>query len=328
MTIQQRHPVRNVATIGMGSVGSGWAALLLAKGVRVHAFDPVEGAEARSRELIRGCWPSLVQLGLTQDVAASFDALSFSDTIEDAVCEADVVVENVPENLALKHDVFAKADAAAPAAALLLSSAGGIPATDIQSVCQHPERVLVMHPFNPSHLIPLVEIVPGKDTSAEAVDRALEFARALGKHPVVVSREQSGHMVNRLQFALVREAVRCVIDGVATPQDIDAAVRFGLAPRWLLMGGLQTVALAGGPGGMRGILDHAGEAIEKWWAPGEELKLTDDVRERLVAAADELADGGGFEEWVSWRDRQLVALLGAQADADLARPGIHDRTEP
>lgn len=310
----------NVAIIGMGSVGSGWAALLLANGAHVKAFDPLDGAMDRSKKLIHGCWPSLVKLGVCDQPAPPFEALSFAETIEDAVREADTVIENVPENLVLKQEVFAKIDGAAPTDALLLSSAGGIPATDIQGVCSHPERVLVMHPFNPSHLIPLVEIVPGEKTAQEAIDRALAFARALGKHPVVVSLEQSGHMVNRLQFALVREAIRCLKDGVATPQDIDAAVRYGLAPRWLLMGGLQTVSLAGGPGGMRGILDHAGGAMEQWWTPSGDVKLTDAVKAELSDAADELADGVGFEDWAAWRDEQLIAVLALQRHADADRP--------
>ncbi|MEM7568337.1 MAG: 3-hydroxyacyl-CoA dehydrogenase NAD-binding domain-containing protein [Pseudomonadota bacterium] len=309
-----------VAIIGMGSVGSGWAALLLAKGFQVNAYDPGEGAQSTAHALISGCWPSLAQLGLADGDQPPFEALSFAPSVEEAVRGCSVVIENVPEDLALKRDVFARADAAAPPDALLLSSAGGIAASDIQSVCRHPERMLVMHPFNPSHLIPLVEIVPGKQTSEEAAARTLAFARSLGKTPVTVSREQSGHMVNRLQFALVREAIRCLKDGVATPQDIDAAVRFGLAPRWLLMGGLQTVALAGGPGGMRGILDHAGQAMQQWWSPGDDIALTEELKEDLGSAADDLAGDADFEDWASWRDAQLIAVLGVQGQADNARP--------
>ncbi len=310
----------SVAIIGMGSVGAGWASLLLAHGAAVQAYDPVDGAQARAKALITGCWPSLKLLGLTNEAAPPLDGLSFCSTIAETVQDAAVVIENVPEDLAVKKEVFAKADAAAPIDALLLSSAGGLAATDIQTACSHPERMLVMHPFNPSHLIPLVEIVPGKKTSPDAVARTLAFARSLGKQPVTVAREQSGHMVNRLQFALVREAIRCLIDGIATPRDIDAAVRYGLAPRWLLMGGLQTVALAGGPGGMRGILDHAGNAMEQWWAPGPDVTLTDAVKDELAGAAEDLGAGGDFEDWVAWRDKQLIAVLSLQSQAEYARP--------
>lgn len=310
----------SVAIIGMGSVGSGWAALLLAQGAQVRAFDPVAGADERAKALIGGCWPSLKQMGQTHQDAPPFASLQFFGSIEETVEDVAVVIENVPEDLALKQDVFAKADAAAPPDALLLSSAGGIAATDIQSACAHPERMLVMHPFNPSHLIPLVEIVPGEKTSKQTVQRTLHFASSLGKQPVTIAKERSGHMVNRLQFALVREAIRCLMDGVATPQDIDAAVRYGLAPRWLLMGGLHTVALAGGPGGMRGILDHAGKAMEQWWAPGADLTVTDELKDQLAAAADELGAGAEFEEWAKWRDEQLIAVLSVQGQAEQARP--------
>ncbi|MEL7027842.1 MAG: 3-hydroxyacyl-CoA dehydrogenase NAD-binding domain-containing protein [Pseudomonadota bacterium] len=321
MTTTNGHAIDTAAVIGMGSVGSGWAALMLAKGLRVRAFDPSPGAAERSKRLIDGAWPSLVQLGLTADATPPFEAVDFCETVDAAVQGVGVVLENVPENLSLKHEILSRTDAAAPPTALILSSAGGIPTSELQSVCTHPERVVVMHPFNPAHLIPLVEIVPGKDTAPEATERAVRFAISLGKHPITLSKETPGHMVNRLQFALVREAIRCVIDGVASPHDIDAAVRFGLAPRWLLMGGLHTVALAGGPGGMRGILDHAGDAMQTWWATEDEFALTEDIKDQLVSAAEELSGGSDFEDWVSWRDSQLVALLGLQKDANLMRPG-------
>ncbi|MEM6626605.1 MAG: 3-hydroxyacyl-CoA dehydrogenase NAD-binding domain-containing protein [Pseudomonadota bacterium] len=313
-------PVETVAMIGLGSVGSGWAALLLARGVAVKGFDPGGGAADQSRMLIGQSWPSLIELGIASDPEPPFEKMTVCDTIVEAVTGADIIIENVPENLELKHNVMTQIDGAAANDALILSSAGGIAATELQSVCQHPERVIVMHPFNPSHLIPLVEIAPGQQTSQDTVDRTLALARFIGKEPIVVSGERPGHMVNRLQFALVREAIRCLADGVATPQDIDDAVRFGLAPRWVFQGGLQTLAMAGGPGGMKGILDHAGPAMQKWWATEEDYKLTDEIKAQLVDAAEQYAAGAEFSEWVAWRDRQLVNLLRLQSDADAQRP--------
>ena len=312
---------KTVAIIGLGSVGSGWAALLLAKGIAVRGFDPGDGAEALSKDLIAKSWPSLIELGLTTDAGPPLNAFTVIPSIAEAVDGAQVVFENVPERLDLKQDVVAKISDAAPAEALILSSAGGISPSDLQFACERPQRLAVMHPFNPAHLIPLVEIVPGKETSADTIEHAKAFAASIGKQPIVVAEGQPGHMVNRFQFALVREAFRCLAEGVASADDIEAAVRYGLAPRWLLMGGLHTVALAGGPEGMRGALDRFGRAMETWWATEADYKLSPKIEDAIVDAAGQLNGDAAFADWVVWRDTQLVSLLGLQAQADRGRPG-------
>jgi carnitine 3-dehydrogenase len=178
----------------------------------------------------------------------------------------------------------------------------------------------VVHPFNPSHLIPLVEIVDGKQTSPEVVAWAMDFVRFLNKEPVHVKLETSGHLTNRLQFALVKEAVACLAEGVASASDIDRAVRYGLAPRWMLMGSLLTLHLAGGKGGMKGILDHAGEAIESWWTPRQVPKLDKELIEMLAQASAEVADQQDVQDWVKWRDEQLVHVLKLQSESKSSQP--------
>lgn len=313
--------VRTATLLGMGSVGSGWATLLLAKGIRVRAFDPGEKARATAEKLISGAWPSLVKLKLTGEANPPLDQITFYENLDEAALHSDVVIENAPEKLALKQELLKAVDRVTGPDVPVLSSAGGIAPSSLQSGFVHPRRLAIMHPFNPSHLIPLVEIVGGENTAPETVDWAREFALLLGKKPVVVSGEMPGHMVNRLQFALVREAMSCLVDGLATAEDIDTAVRYGLAPRWLLQGGLQTVAMAGGPGGMGGILNHAGAAMEEWWTPRKHLKLTEDVRKKLAEAAKDLSRGKEFEDWAAWRDAQLVDMFNFQAQADWTRPG-------
>lgn len=312
--------VTTAAILGMGSVGAGWAALMLAKGIDLRAFDPMPEAEARAKRLITGSWPSLNALGKSALTDPPFGGLQFFETAEEAAAGADVIIEAVPEDLALKGPVIAAAETAGPEVPIL-SSAGGIPPSRLQAGCTNPDRVLVVHPFNPSHLIPLVEIVPGAATSAPIVAWARGFAEHLGKKPITLNAELPGHMVNRLQFALVREAVACLVNGIATPEDIDAAVRYGLAPRWLLQGALHTVGMAGGPGGMRGILDHAGPAMERWWAPSDGVAIDAATKEKLVAAAAELNQGAAFADWAAWRDSVLVEVLAGQSEADALRPG-------
>jgi len=269
---------------------------------------------------VSDAWPALIELKITSDSKPPLDQLRFVESAAAAARAADLVQENTPEKPELKARVFAELDGAATADKIILSSTGGIPPSQLQETCAHPERVVVVHPFNPSHLIPLVEVVGGKKTSAEVVQWAIDFARHVGKEPIHLHVEASGHMTNRLQFALVREAVSCLLEGIASAKDIDTAVRFGLAPRWMLMGSLLTLHLAGGPGGMKGILDHAGKAIEEWWTPMGQPRLTPETKARLVAASDEVADGRGIAAWVAWRDEQLVEVIKLQNASESREP--------
>jgi len=312
--------IRSVAVIGTGSVGASWAALFLSHGMEVVAYDPSEGAEERARAFIRDAWPALVELKIASDPKPPLDKLRFVESPAIAAIAADLVQENTPEKPELKARVLAEIDGAATPDKIILSSTGGIPPSQLQEACAHPERVVVVHPFNPSHLIPLVEVVGGKKTAPEVVQWAIDFSRHVGKQPIQLNVEATGHMTNRLQFALVREAVSCLLEGIASAKDIDAAVRFGLGPRWMLMGSLLTLHLAGGPGGMKGILDHAGKAIEEWWTPMGQPHLTSETKARLVAASEEVADGQGVAEWVAWRDEQLVDVIKLQATSESREP--------
>ncbi|TAL78974.1 MAG: hypothetical protein EPN76_04135 [Burkholderiaceae bacterium] len=317
--------VRSVAVIGTGSVGASWSALFLAHGLEVIAYDPAPDVELRTHHFINEAWPALVALGKANTPKPPLDRLRFVATAAQAALEAHVVQENVPEKPDLKARVLAEIDAAAAPEKIILSSTGGITPSVMQASCANPERLVVLHPFNPSHLMPLVEVVGGKHTKPEVIDWAMTFARHLGKQPIRLNAEAKGHMTNRLQFALVREAVACLIEGIASAQDIDAAVRYGLAPRWTLMGSLLTLHLAGGSGGMQGILAHAGKAIEEWWTPATLPGLTPQIVERLTAAADEVSSRQPVEDWVHWRDEALVSLLGLQRDAERQAP--HGDTE-
>jgi len=313
--------IRSVAVIGIGAVGANWSALFLAKGLRVFAHDPSPDAASRACAQIEAAWPSLCDLGVAATGHPPLDNLCFVDMAAEAVRAADLVQENTPEKPELKVRALAQLDAAASPDKIILSSTGGIPPSLLQSACSHPERLVVVHPFHPSHLIPLVEVVGGTQTADAVIEWAMAFSRHVGKHPIRINAEANGHMTNRLQFALVREAVACLVDGVASARDIDDAVRYGLGPRWALMGSLLTLHLAGGASGMRGILDHAGEAIEEWWTPRKSLQLTQDVKDALVHAADVLTQGETVQAWETWRDRSLVELLRLQQAGASVEPG-------
>jgi carnitine 3-dehydrogenase len=318
--------IRTVAVIGTGSVGASWAALFLAHGMKVVAHDPAPGAEARTRDFVSHAWPALKALDIANVDAPLLGNLRFVETLEEAALSADLVQENVPEKPELKAKVLAELDKYSTADKVIISSTGGIPPSKLQEVCKHPERVVVVHPFNPSHLVPLVEVVGGEKTSTEVIQWAMDFARYMGKQPIQLNAEANGHMTNRLQFALVREAVHCLVEGIASAQDIDKAVRYGLGPRWTLMGSLLTLHLAGGPGGMKGILDHAGKAIEEWWTPRGQPHLTPEVRQLLAVAGDEVSAAQPIAEWVRWRDQQLVEVIKLQTTGETRAPK-QSRTE-
>ncbi|MDO9278579.1 MAG: 3-hydroxyacyl-CoA dehydrogenase NAD-binding domain-containing protein [Polaromonas sp.] len=312
--------IQSIAVIGTGSVGASWATLFLAKGIRVYAYDKHPDSEQKTKAFVKSAWPALHELGVTALAEPDLTLLSFASTIKDAVYRADLVQENVYEDLEVKREVLKEIESGIADDTLIISSTGGIPPTELQKECRNPNRFVVVHPFNPSHLIPLVEVVGGMQTAPEVIDWAMEFARYMQKEPVHVKLESSGHLTNRLQFALVKEAVACLMEGVASASDIDRAVRYGLAPRWMLMGSLLTLHLAGGQGGMKGILNHAGQAIESWWTPRVVPKLDEKLIELLGQISSDVANQQDVQDWVKWRDEQLVNVLKLQA--------LSQKTEP
>ena len=226
--------VQRVAVVGTGVIGASWAAYFLAHGLDVNATDPSPGAEDRLRAAVAQHWPTLERFGLAP--GASVDRLRFHDSLEDAVSVADFVQENGPERADFKADLMRRMDEAAPPYAILASSSSGLSVTAMQALCARPERVVLGHPFNPPHMIPLVEVGGGEKTSPAVIAAAMAFYTAIGKRPIHVRREIKGHIANRLQAALWREAFHLVNEGVASVADIDTAIAQGPGLRWALMG--------------------------------------------------------------------------------------------
>ena len=307
-----------VAVIGTGVIGASWAALFLAHGLDVTAWDPAPGAEDALHRAIASHWPVLEQLGLAQ--GASPDRVRVHATPEAAVEAAAFVQENGPERLDLKRALFARLDAAAPPDTILASSSSTLLMSQVAESCTRaPERVLLGHPFNPPHLIPLVEVVGGARTSEAAIARAMAFYAAVGKRPIHLRREVRGHVANRLQAALWREALHLVREGVATVADVDAAIAHGPGLRWALLGPFLNMHLSGGPGGIAALFDKPlWAAVEELWGELGDLRV-DPALARAVAAgvADELA-AHGEPAMVRDRDAALIALLAAKA----ARPAL------
>ncbi|MFF1451311.1 3-hydroxyacyl-CoA dehydrogenase NAD-binding domain-containing protein [Streptomyces sp. NPDC058274] len=311
--------IRRVTVVGAGVIGASWAALFLAHGLEVTVSDPQPGVDTQVRELIDGTVPVLEGLGLpTADLT---ERLRFEPDLAAAVREADLVQENGPERLEVKHQMWRTIEENAPDAALFATSTSGIPATDIASALNSPERLVVGHPFNPPHLVPLVEIVPGERTSEETVERARAFYTALGKSPQVLRKEVPGFVANRLQSALFRECVHLVAEGVVTEQELDDIVTSSIGLRWAVAGPFQTFHLGGGEGGLPHFVTHLGPGMEKRWDQmAQEHVAFDDA---TVSTLNEQARdfGAGIDQLAAERDRRQVALMRALAETPGAQRG-------
>jgi 3-hydroxyacyl-CoA dehydrogenase len=303
--------IKRVAVVGTGVIGASWAAYFLSRGLEVSATDPSPGAEERMREAVIRHWPSLEKLGLA--AGASMEKLFFFNDLETALQGADFVQENGPEREDLKTDLFRKMDAALPPDVILASSSSGLLMSRVQSACKHPGRVLLGHPFNPPHMIPLVEVIGGERTSPEAVESAMAFYAAIGKRPIHPLKEVKGHIANRLQAALWREAFHLVEQGVATVSDIDTAIAYGPGLRWALMGPFINLHLSGGEGGIRHVLDHLGPPMEDWWADLGAPTITEELKRKLVAGVETELNGKQQKPLGAERDRLLVDLIEAKA---------------
>jgi carnitine 3-dehydrogenase len=305
--------VQRVAVVGTGVIGASWAAHFLAHGLDVVATDPSPGAEQRLRSDVAAIWPTL-----TPAAGGSPERLAFTPDPAEAVADADFVQENGPEREDVKHQLFAVLDAAArPEVVLASSSSGMLPSVIARGCPRHPERVVIGHPFNPPHLIPLVEVVPGEKTSEQAVEAALTFYTAVGKKPIRLRQELPGHVANRLQAALWQEAYSLVERGVATVADIDTAIAQGPGLRWAVLGPFANQHLSGGPGGIAHVLEHLGPPTERWWRDLGQVTLTPELIAKLVAGVDEELAGVDPAELVARRDAVLTALLAAKARTDL-----------
>lgn len=299
--------IRTVAVIGCGTVGASWAALFLAGGYAVKATDPGHDAERKLKAFNERAAPQLAALGLAKN-----GTLTFVDTLEEAVANADFVQENAPENEAFKRGLLARIDVAAPPHAIVGISTSALLRSRIVADCKNRKRHIVAHPFNPPHLLPLVEIV-GEDDAIIA--RACAFYRSLNRRPVILKKEVPGHIANRLSSALYREAVYLVEQGIASVEDIDAAISEGPGLRWSIMGPHMTYHLGGGEGGIAHYLEHLGPSQERRWASLGSPNLTEDVKSAIVAGIEAESAGRSIADLEAQRDHLLVEILRLRNEA-------------
>ena len=300
--------IRRVTVVGTGVIGASWTALYLARGLNVVATDPAPNAEASLCRHIDAAWKDLKVVGLSPQ--ASRDHLEFTLDMKRALADADFVQENGPERAEFKVKLFAEMDAATPPDSILASSSSGLTMSVIQSACKHPERCVIGHPFNPPHVIPLVEVVAGRKTSPATVQQVITFYISIGKKPIHLRKEVVGHAANRLQAALYREVVYLIEQGVLDVADADTAVCWGPGLRWGIMGPNLQFHLAGGQGGIQHFMEQFTGPLTTWWKDlGSLREFSPQVKQTIIDGVLEEAANRSIDQLSREEDDALLGLL-------------------
>jgi len=306
-------PIRRIAIIGTGVIGASWAALFLAKGLDVVATDVAPDAEVKLRRFVDAAWPALELLGLAP--GGSRSKLTFSAPLAPAVEGVDFVQENGPERIEFKRKLYGQLDELLPPDVIIASSSSGLTMSEIQSGCPlHPDRCVIGHPFNPPHLIPLVEIVGGAKTSEETIRRASAFYASIGKRTVRLHKEVPGHVANRLQAAIMREVYHLVNEGVVSVADVDTALSWGPGLRWGIMGQVLLNHLGGGEGGIEHFFQQFTGPLTAWWNALGSPALTPELQHKLVDGVHQEVGARSIDDLAAERDELLLGLLRLRAE--------------
>jgi 3-hydroxybutyryl-CoA dehydrogenase len=304
------HEVRRIAVLGSGTIGASWAALFLANGYSVTVQDVAGEAEAKTHRFVEAAWPALERLGLSPGADAT--QLSFTRDPAAAVAGADFVQENVPERLPIKLALYRAIEPALTPHALVATSTSGLLLSHLQQGWRAPWRLVLAHPFNPPHLVPLVELYANAVTHPEALDWAEPFYRSMGKTTIRLNREVPGHIANRMQAAIIREAVHLAAEGVASVADIDTAVSAGPGIRWAIMGPHRLAYLATGGAGIDVFWERYLPAFESWWTDLGRPTLSAELIARLAEGLEQAAAGRNAEDFAAERDEMILRILAAR----------------
>ena len=304
-------PVHRIGIVGTGVIGASWAALYLARGLDVVATDPAPNAEANLRKYIDEAWEQLKITGLT--AGAAQDRLTFTSDLREAVSKADFVQENGPERQDFKINLFTDMDAVTPPDSLIASSSSGLTMSVIQSNCKYPERCVIGHPFNPPHIIPLVEVVGGTKTSPEAIQQAMAFYASIGKKPIHLRKELPGHVANRLQAALYREVMYLIQQGVLNVAEADDAVSYGPGLRWGVMGPSLQWHVGGGPGGIQHFMEHLMDPLVGMIKVLGTPEVTPELKQTIINGVLAEAANRSVDQLAKEENELLLGLLGLRA---------------
>ena len=305
--------IKRIAIVGTGVIGASWAAQYLARGVDVVATDPAPNAETNLRKYVDEAWKDLTTIGLSK--GASRDRLTFTTDMKEALSKADLVQENGPERPDFKIKLFADMDDATPVDSLIASSSSGITPSVMQTKRKHPERILVGHPFNPPHIIPLVEVVGGTRTSPEAIKQAMAFYASIGKKAIHVRKELPGHVANRLQAALYREMLYLIEQGVLSVEETDAAVCYGPGLRWGVMGQSLQWHVGGGAGGINHFMEHLMDPLTGMMQALGNPQITPQLKQTIIDGVAREAANRSVDELAQEENKLIVGYLALRAKA-------------
>ncbi|MGL2992141.1 3-hydroxyacyl-CoA dehydrogenase NAD-binding domain-containing protein [Acinetobacter nosocomialis] len=304
--------IKTIGVVGVGVIGASWTALFLYKGFKVKVYDPYPIDEQLFKKRLQANLKDLSDLDLqTQPSRHLQDVLSnleLYNNLKDAVTDVDFIQENAPERLDIKQKLYQDITSYCPDKTLIASSSSGLKVSDFQKEATHPERIFLGHPFNPPHLLPLVEIVGGKLTDPQILKKASEFYQSLGKHPIILNKEVKDHVANRLQAALWREAFSLVKEGVCSAKDVDIAITSGPGLRWALFGPYINMELANQKG-FKEAIHHLGPPMTEWWNDMQTFQHSDETTEMLETQTKELLTHYKHIDLSQKRDKGLVDIL-------------------
>lgn len=307
--------IQNVAIVGTGVIGASWAAYYLSRGFNVVATDPAPNAETNLRKYVDEAWKTLSKNGLS--AGASRDRLTFEPKMAQALANADFVQENAPERPDFKIKLFAEMDDATPTESILASSSSGITMDVIQSGTKRPERCVIGHPFNPPHIVPLVEVVGGAKTSPQTIEQAIAFYASIGKKPIRLNKALPGHVSNRLQAALYKEILYLIQEGVLSVEDADAAVSYGPGPRWGVMGPSLQWHLGGGQNGIHHFMEHLMDPLAGLIKSLGSPNVTPELKQTVTDGVMRMAGNRSVEQLAAEENEVLTGLF-----SDRARVGL------
>jgi 3-hydroxyacyl-CoA dehydrogenase len=313
--VAQNGAIQNVTIVGTGVIGASWAAYYLSRGFNVIATDPGPNAEANLRKYVDDAWKTVSKNGLSP--SASRDRLTFTQSMAQALAKTDFVQENAPERPDFKAKLFAEMDDATPPGAILASSSSSITMDVIQSACKRPERCVIGHPFNPPHVIPLVEVVGGAKTSPQTIEKTMAFYALIGKKPIRLFKALPGHVANRLQAALYKEVLYLIQQGVLSVEDADAAVSYGPGPRWGVMGPSLQWHVGGGPGGIHHFMEHLMGPLEGLMKSLGSPNVTPELKQTVADGVMQMAGTRSVEQLAEEENEVLTGLLSRRATVGL-----------
>src|SRR6516164_4336237 len=311
-------PIGRIAVVGTGVIGASWAAYYLSRGFDVVATDPAASAEENLRKYVDNAWPVLAKAGLA--AGASRERLTFTANMSQALAHADLVQENAPERPDFKIKLFAEMDQAAPPEAIIASSSSGITMDVMQSGCKRPERCVVGHPFNPPHIVPLVEVVGGAKTSEEVIERAMSFYASIGKKPIRLHKAVPGHAANRLVAALYKEILSLIQQGVLDVADADIAVSYGPGLRWGVMGQSLQYHLGGGAGGIHHFMEHLMGPLQGMMQDLKMPDITPALKQTVIDGVLKEARGQSVEQLANAENDVMLGALALRAKASSTLP--------